>query len=117
MSLGLSGKGRRSTPMTGRSRCSTRARRLPRRPQIPVMTMGASVLTRSPENALSRFHAAIQNRVDGLLHEKYFFFHHRIVVVGIAGELHRLAEINPIARGQGELTSRQKKPRHDRKRG
>src|SRR5580704_13381986 len=44
MSLGLSMKGRRSMPTTGRSRCRTRARRLPRRPQMPVTrTAGPSV--------------------------------------------------------------------------
>src|SRR5271165_4190466 len=130
MSFGLSTNGRRSTPTTGRSRCRTRATRLPRRPQIPVTsTAGPSfastidgvrprgadegggcvwislTLTCSPENVLSLFQRTIEHRLDRLLHQPYLLLHHGVVLVRIAREVHRLTEPDPVLRRERELTS------------
>src|ERR1017187_9118242 len=103
MSLGLSTNGRLSTPTTGRPRCRTRARRLPRRPQMPVTStappatpgeeairrrgaeegegcdwlsaMYQSTGLRLPKNVLPLFEAGVEHGWEGLLHEPYLLFH------------------------------------------
>src|SRR4051794_30809911 len=121
MSFGLSGKGRRSTPMTFLSRCNTRARCFPSRPQMPVIKTGpgptseatlgggargmeeargrTAVIFCSPEYVSSRFDAAVDHRLNRCFHEPHLLLHDGVVVVRVSRESHRLAEIDAVLGG------------------
>ena len=141
-SFGLSGNGRRSTPITRRSRCWTRTTCLPSRPHAPVTRMVPSPRGSAAARAIGarrhaprRSHAGRSLRARTVAHQKKTLFlalrprliidwivaftdedlllDDRVVVVGIALEPHRLAEVDAIARRQRQHAEREEKLRQD----
>src|ERR1041385_727564 len=98
MSWGLPGIGRRSSPTIcqPRSWCRRRATIRPSRPEMPVMT----ILRDSPEDMLSPAEPLVEHRLDAVLHLLDLVVEDLVVVIGIAGEMHRLAEVEPVLHGQ-----------------
>ena len=71
----------------------------------------------SPEHVLSLLDAAVDHRLDGLLHQPDFLLDDGVVVVGVAGEAHRLAEVQMrYFVGKGKLPAREEQLRDDRER-
>src|SRR5215470_15687694 len=97
-SLGLPANGRRSMPMMRQrpSRWRRRARMRPSRPAMPVM---AIVLGPSPEDMPAFLEAVVEHRLDRVLHGADVR-DELIVVVGIALEPERLAEVEPVLGGE-----------------
>src|SRR5580658_5379615 len=100
MSFGRPAKGRRSTPMTRRSRCNARARCFPRRPQMPVTRTAPAI--GSPEDVTALLEGAAYHFLYRLPDEPHFFFHDGVVVVGVAGKAHRFAEPESVLGRQGK---------------
>src|SRR6185312_13456765 len=100
MSLGRPGIGRRSSPTIRQPTpwWSRRATRRPSRPEMPVTThvfTGAS-LRSSPEDMLPSAQAHVDHRLDPVLDGLHALGEIVVVVVGIAGEPHRLAEVHAV---------------------
>src|SRR6185503_16396379 len=68
----------------------------------------------SEEDALSRFETAIDHRLHGRLHDEDLLFDDGVIVVGIAAEAHRLAEVDAVTGRQRERSEGQEQLREDR---
>src|ERR1700690_534820 len=106
MSRGRPANSRRSMPTTTTpgSRCSLRASNRPSRPAMPVTTTlsrtsflrGAGMS--SPEDVPALLEAGLDHRLHAVAHHPHLLLDDLVVVVGVAVEALRLAEVEVILR-------------------
>src|SRR5690349_3183548 len=109
MSFGRPCIGLRSRPTIDqpRSWCRRRATMWPKRPLMPVTTtffgrgIARSVIIccGSPEDMFALAQADVDHRLDPVAHLLHFLVEVFVVVIGVAGEVHRLAEVEPVLHG------------------